>query len=167
MSTQKRENWCAPPTNTSRREPGCRSQRTPLDRAGGWDPKGLSHFARQARERVCGGTAPLWSIFWSAWAWLATKFLHKDQTYRHFVQPEFTTELSGSPPRMRACGRRFRRYLARQLAARDLPASPCRPASPLPSGFAISPPTLPHVPAHLVRAERHDGKRDLYLLYAA
>ena len=151
MSTQKRES--------------CR--REAPERAGGqdhWDPSELARFVRA----IAGsGTAPLWSIFWSAWTWAATNFLHKDQPIRQRVQPELWVELAGFPPPQRASHRMLRRHLARQHAAWPEPASSGHPAMPLPPGFAFSLPTLPHVPAHLSRTERHDGKRDLYFLYAA
>jgi hypothetical protein len=136
-------------------------------RAGGWLFKDPSQVARYVWAFAGDITAPFTSTILLAWSWAATKFLHKDQTYRHFVQPAFAVELPGSPPPLRASGRLLRRHLARQLTGCGVPASPGRPAIPLSSGFAPSPLTLPDVPADFRRAERHDGKRDLYLLHAA
>jgi hypothetical protein len=147
MSTQKRER---------RRRPKS------LERAGGWDRTGSTHIARFVQVVAGGETALLWSMIWSAWAWMATKFLRKDQTTRHCVRLEsFPAELAVSPP-SRARGR-----LVRQLAARGTPASPGHPAIHLPSGTAFSLLTLPQAPAYCCRAERQDGKRDLYILNAA
>jgi hypothetical protein len=172
MSTQKRENRDTQATHISCSEPGCRRQRIRPDRAGGWYQPDSSQIARKVWERAGGRTAPLWSILWSALAWMATQFLQKDQPLRHYVQPDLAAELAGSPPPLRAfasraCGRLLRVHLARQLAAPGLPASPGHPAIPLPSGFVPSLLTLPYAPADDCRAERHDGKRDLYILNAA
>jgi hypothetical protein len=136
-------------------------------RAGGRVIKDPSQIARYVWAFAAGLTAPFTSTILLAWSWAATKFLHKDQPYRHLVQPAFAVELPGSPPPHRVRVRQLRRHLARQLTARSVPESPGRPAIPLSSGFAPSPVTLPYVPAKIRRAERHDGKRDLYLLYAA
>ena len=136
-------------------------------RAGGRAINDPSQVARYVWTFAGSITAPFMSTILLAWSWAATKFLHKDQPYRHFVQPEFTVELPGSPPPHRARVRQLRRHLARQLTARGVPESPGRPAIPLSSGFAPSPLTLPDVPADFRRAERHDGERDLYLLHAA
>ena len=136
-------------------------------RAGGRAIKDPSQVARYVWALAAGATAPFMSTILLAWSWAATKFLHKDQPYRHFVQPVFAVELPGSPPPHRVRSRQLRRHLARQLTARGVPESPGRPASPLSSGFAPSRLTLPYVPANIRRAEGHDGKRDLYLIYAA
>ncbi len=136
-------------------------------RAGGRLFKDPSQLARHVWAFAGSGTAPIMPMILLAWIWMATKFLHKDQPYRHSVQPEIAVELLGSPPPLRASGRLLRRHLARQFTARGVPASPGRPAIPLSSGFATSLLTLPAVPADIRRAERHDGKRDLYLLHAA
>lgn len=168
MSTQKRE--------TPRKRAIC------TERA----PAAGIRFAVSVARYVCaaalGRTAPLWSIVWSVWAWFhprgnqwlpgtlkaATKFLHKDQPYRQGVQLEFAAERSGAAPPVWACGRQRRQRLVFQLAAcGGLPASPGHPAIPLPPGFASLAVTLPHAPAPVGRAERQDGKRDLYFLYAA
>ena len=137
------------------------------ERAGGRLFKDPSQVARYVWAFAGDVTAPFMSMILSAWSWAATKFLHKDQPYRRFVQPEFAVELPGSPPPLRASGRLLRRHLARQLTALGVPESPGRPAIPLSSGFAPSRRTLPYVPAHICRAERHDGKRDLYFQHAA
>jgi hypothetical protein len=136
-------------------------------RAGGRLFKDPSQVARHVWAFAGGVTAPFMSTILLAWSWAATKFLHKDQPYRHLVQPEFAVELPGSPPPLRASGRLLRHHLARQFTARGVPESPGRPAIPLSSGFATSLLTLPAVPADIRRAERHDGKRDLYLFDAA
>jgi hypothetical protein len=136
-------------------------------RAGGRLFKDPSQVARYVWAFAGDVTAPFMSMILSAWSWAATKFLHKDQPYRRFVQPAFAVELPGSPPPFRASGRLLCLHLARQLTARGVPESPGRPAIPPSSGFAPSPLTLPDVPADIRRAERHDGERDLYLLHAA
>jgi hypothetical protein len=146
MSTQKRENrW---------------QRMSCTERAGGWVLPRPAHFARYVRSVASGGTAPLLSIFWSAWAWLATKFLQSDRPIRLLVQPVLKANHRGSPPPLGA-GRR---------AALGTQASPrsSLPHIPFLSGFAHLYPTVPQAPDGLSRrAERYDGKRDLYFLNAA
>jgi hypothetical protein len=137
------------------------------ERAGGWAINDPSQVARHVWAFAGGVTAPFMSTILLAWNWMATKFLQKDQPYRHRVQPQIKAELPGSPPPPRVRARQLCRHLARQLTSPGEPESPGHPAIPLSSGFAPSPLSLPHVPADFRRAERHDGKRDLYLLYAA
>lgn len=137
------------------------------ERAGGWAIKDPSQLARHVWAFAGSATAPFTSTILLVWSWLATKFLHKDQTYRHRVQPRIEVELPGSPPPPRVRARQLRRHLARQLTSPGIPESPGLPAIPLPSGFAPSLLSLPYVPADFRRTERHDGKRDLYLLHAA
>ena len=170
MSTQKRESR-TPSTDSIQ---GVRSRRkdgTYPERAGGRVFTGPSKAARHVWGFAGGLTAPFLSALGLIWVWVATNFLHKDQPYRHRVQPDSAVELPGSPSPPRASGRLLRQRLARQrldsIATRGFPASPGHPAIPLPSGFAPSLLTLPLAPADFLRAERHDGKRDLYLLYAA
>jgi hypothetical protein len=181
MSTQKRESR-ASATNSGRADlRGRQSHRTSPERARGRHLTGSSKAARFVGGFAGGLTASFISVFGQMWAWLlfvgnhkpletselATKFLHKDQPLRHCAQPHFAVELPGSPPSLQACGPRLREHSARQLAALGRPASPGHPAIPRPSEFATSPLTLPHAPVDPLRAERQDGKRDLYLLYAA
>ena len=181
MSTQKRETR-APATKSGRAGVRSRRQdRTCPGRAGEWESTDPSQAARHVWKFFGGLTALFMSVFGLMWSWfhlgdqgkslgareLATKFLHKDQPYRHCAQSHFAVELPGSPPPLRARGRRLCQHLARQLSALGLSASPGHPVIPLPSEFATSPLTLPHAPADFLRAERQDGKRDLYFLYAA
>ena len=137
------------------------------ERAGGRAINDPSQAARHVWAFAGSLTAPCMSTILLAWSWMATKFLHKDQTNRHRVQPQLEAELPGIPPPQRARVRGLRRHLARQFTSPGVPESPGRPAIPRSSGFAPSQLSLPHVPADFRRAERHDGKRDLYLLYAA
>jgi hypothetical protein len=175
MSTQKRENrW---------------QRMSCVERAGAFGNPGdrLSLLGRQARvfpslahiaRYVCaiasGETAPLLSILWSAWAWfhasdkdlspeapeqLATKFLQSDCPIGQLVQPVIKVNRRGSPPS--GAGRR---------GALGMPASPrsSLPHIPCPSGFARFHHTLPQAPAGIHRrAERYDGKRDMYFQHAA
>ena len=163
MSTQKRETRTALAIERPRRANG-----TPWQRAICMEyapAAGTRVPARDAigfRAAASGRTAPFMSMVMWAWAWLATKFLHKEQPSRQSVQPETSVELPGAAPPRRPS----------QAAVRGTPECPrsSLPPMPLLSGFASSLLTLPHAPAartseHL--AERHDGKRDLYFLHAA
>jgi hypothetical protein len=145
MSTQKRENrW---------------QRMSCTERAGAGSFPLPSDLARYVCAIANGGTAPLLSIFWSAYAWLATKFLQTDYPIRQLVRPVPTARHRSSPPPR--VGRR---------AALGIQASP---RSSLPhisrlSGFAHFRRSLPQAPAgNHRRAERYDGKRDLYFQHAA
>ena len=145
MSTQKRENRFRS-TNCTERAPA----RTFISPA---------EAARQVCARTGGGTAPLMSILWVAFAWMATKFLHADQMFRLPVQPRTRAGRPGSPPKPAPPGQ-----------VHGLPVSPQSFLPPIPvlSGSLPLPVTLPHAPAAKERrAERQDGKRDLYFLHAA
>lgn len=169
MSTQKRENRSQRFQGTER----ARAHGAPGDRflSLGWNAMKFPlqvHLARYVRAAVNGPTASFWSIIWSAWAWfhprdrdpspgprkLATEFLQSDHHPRQLVQPFFEADHRGSPP-LRA---------ARPKASPRL----SRPHIPYPSGLVRLHPTLPQDPAgdHR-RAERYDGKRDMYFQHAA
>jgi hypothetical protein len=128
----------------------------------------------QRQRTVAGGpgiTAPLMSIIWLAWVWLstcddgsrastnrvATNSLYSD---RHFETFAGLGSLSGSPPRD---GTGEQRLSVSQATHR--PSLPHIPTLPVRSHLRH---TLPQAPAGEVRwAERHDGKRDLYIQHAA
>lgn len=117
-------------------------------------------IARYVCAAANGRTAPLMSILWSALAWVATKFLHSDHHIRQLVRPVLKADRRGSPPSR-----------ARRRAALGKQASPRSsiPHIPYPSGFArihrSLPPQAPD--GYSRRAERYDGKRDMYFQYAA
>jgi hypothetical protein len=145
MSTQKRENrW---------QRMSCR------ERAGVGSFPLPTQFARHVCAIAKVGTAPLLSIFWSAYAWLATKFLQMDYLIRQLVRPVSVARHRGSQPP----------GVVRRAAV-GIQASPrsSLPHISLLSGFAHFRRSLPQVPAgNHRRAERYDGKRDLYFKHAA
>ena len=164
MSTQKRENrW---------------QRKTCTEHASAWvrlNPALVPALIRLGCANAFGKTAPLLSLlFWWTWAWLtssdnppslgepdrlATKFLHLDRLNRHVVQPVLEAHRRGSPP-----------FAARRHAGFGTVKSvrSFLPLLPFPSGFAPLPLRLPQAPAaYRRRAERYDGKRDMYLLHAA
>ena len=173
MSTQKRANWAPPATKTRRRGSRDRSQHRCTDRAGvGCFPL-PAQIARCFCAAAKGRTAPLVSILWSALAWVATKFLHSDHHIRQLVRPVLVADRTGSPPQA-----------ARNRAALGKQASPRSsiPHIPYPSGLIRIHRTLPQVsigphgpiepqapvaPHGGHRAERYDGKRDMYFQHAA
>ncbi len=166
MSTQKRANRTTPATTTCRPGPRFRRQRMSCtERARAWGRILSTRFARFGCAGAGGGTAPLLLIIiWSIWAWLATKFLQADLLIGQLVRLVLSAERTGSPPPLGA-----RRRLNR-LAAIGTPVSPrsSLPPIPFPSGFTPLHLTLPQAPdADQRRAERYDGKRDLYFLHAA
>jgi len=167
MSTQKRENRYLPATETCRMGPRFRWQRLLCtERAGGWGTLVPTPFARHSCAGAGGGTAPLLSTFWlwSVWVWLATKFLHADISIGQLVQPAFPAERTASPPPFGACCPQS------WHGARGASVSPrsSLPPIPFPSGPACLHLTLPQAPAaYQRRAERYDGKRDLYFQHAA
>ena len=160
MSTQKRENrW---------------QRQACTKRAGVWGHPLPAHSARNTRAMASGETAPLLSLFWVIWAWFhpidedlslgapersATNFLRSDQPTRQLVQPDLEANRRGSPP-----------FGTGSHAAFGTPASlrsSCPPI-PFPSGLAPLPLPLPQAPVgYHHRAERYDGKRDMYFLHAA
>jgi hypothetical protein len=160
MSTQERENRWQRKTCTERAD----KSRAPGDSISSLENTGRaipcpSPIARFVFMLAYGGTAPLKSIFWSMWAWLATKFLRSDQPIRQLVQPLLKANRRGSPPS--GAGRR---------AAFGTQASPrsSLPPIPFPSGFATLHLPLPQAPVGYRHwAERYDGKRDMYFLNAA
>jgi hypothetical protein len=172
MSTQKRENGTTPATTTCRRGPRYRWQRMGCtERTGAWKSPHPAQFARYVCAVAIGQTAPLLLVLRLAITWLATKFLQSDHLIRPLVRPVFKADRRGSPP-LRAVRR----------TALDTQASPrsSLPHIPFPTGFAGLHRTLPQDPGRpqgLVgpqapagyhrRAERYDGKRDMYFQHAA
>ena len=151
MSTQKRVNRSQPIKCTNRAGVGC----IPLPAA----------IARCVCAAANGRTAPLVSIFWSALVWVATNFLHSDHHFRQLVRPVFQAGRRGSPP---PPGRR--RAVLGKLAS---PRSSI-PHISYPAGFARIHPSFPEGPfgpqapaGQSRRAERYDGKRDMYFQHAA
>lgn len=165
MSTQKRESRYPKATFTCRQGPRFRWQRLICtERAGGWGTLLLPPYSRYSCAGASGGTAPLFSTLWSVWVWLATKFLPADISIGQLVQPAFSAERTGSQPPFGACRPQFLHW------ARGASVSPrsSHPHIPFPSGPAFLHLTLPQAPAaDQRRAERYDGKRDLYFLNAA
>jgi len=160
MSTQKRGNGTTPATKTRRRGPQYRSQqRRCMDRAGVGCIPLPAHIARYVFAAAKGRTAPLVSIVWSALAWVATKFLHSDHHIGQLVRPVMKADRRGSPPPRVAS----RAALGKQASPRS-----SLPHIPYPSGLASIHRIWPHAPAgdHR-RAERYDGKRDMYFQHAA
>ena len=152
MSTQKREDPSTPATTTSRRG------------SWGWQHMSCTERAGVARH-VCaaakGQTAPLMSIFWSAVAWLVTKFLQPDRPDRQLARPRLSAEHRGSPPPLV----RSRVSLTKQASPRS-----SNPHIPDPSGPVRLRPPLPQFRAARHggrRTERYDGKRDMYFQHAA
>ncbi len=145
MSTQKRENRWQHTSCTERTQVGSFPLPSPI--------------VRYVCAVADGGTAPLLSIFWSAMVWLATNFLQSDYPIRQLVPPVTKAQHRGSPPPQ--VGR---------LAVLGIQASP---RSSLPhisrlSGFVQLHRPLPQAPyGKCRRAERYDGKRDLYFQHAA
>jgi hypothetical protein len=151
MSTQKRVNRSQHIKCTDRAGVGC----IPLP----------AYVARCVYAVAKGRTAPLLSIFWSAMAWVATKFLHSDHLTRQLIRPVLEADRHGSPPpRVRSCA-----ALGKQASPRS-----SIPHIAYPPGFAGIHRTLPQSPfglqarnGHSRRAERYDGKRDMYFQHAA
>ena len=118
-----------------------------------------AHVARYVCAVAKGETAPVLSILWSAWAWVATKFLHSDHHYRQLVRPVLKADRRGSPPP----GARHRAALGKQASPRS-----SLPHIPYPSGPVYLHQTLPKAPrGPCLRAERYDGQRDMYFQHAA
>ncbi len=166
MSTQRRANRTTPAIETDRADLRRRWFRGCGERAG----TSVS-AARTGSLLASVTTAPLMSIVWLAWAWLrscdersqastfrvATNSLLSDHCFETFAGLE---SLSGSPPRD---GEGEQRLSIPQATRR--PSLPHIPVLPVCTDLH---PTLPHAPAGEVRwAERHDGKRDLYIQHAA
>jgi hypothetical protein len=157
MSTQKRESrWQR--KSCTERTGVFGGQSWSQGRTTGNDPR-PTHVARFASAIANGQTAPLVSILWSAFAWMATKFLRSDHLLGQLVRPVLKADRRGSaPPRVP------------NRAALGTHASPrsSLPYLPYPSGSPGFHPTLPHAPAGWRRrAERYDGKRDMYFQHAA
>ncbi len=166
MNTQKRESRQLPAVKSSRwtlrrlrQRKGC-MKRAQVQRAEAWGLFGSASFVQYVL-RVVGGTAPLLAFFGWLGALVATKFLHPDQPTGQLVQPDFETHRRGSPPPV--CGPAP--GTVRGLAA--ILQSPF-PPTPILSGLTRLLLSLPQAPDGLNRrAERYDGKRDLYFVYAA
>lgn len=163
MSTQKRETRSASAIDRPRRAAGTPSQRAIcMEGAPAAEIRIPAWDVLRFRACAAGRTAPFMSIVLWAWSWLATKFLHKEQPSRQAVQPLLHAELPGSAPPRRLS----------HAAVRGVPGCPRSSLPPMPvlSGFASSLLTSPYAPVcpHSgFRAERHDGKRDLYFLHPA
>jgi len=163
MSTQKRVNRSQQTRCTDRMGAGC----IPL-------PGPIARYVCAAAK---GRTAPMMSIFWSAIIWVATKFLHSDYHIRQLGQPLLKVDRRGSPPPWVAC-----RVPLGKHAALGKQASP-RSSIPhisypsvhsgihriLPQGASWPPGrSVPQAPdGDRRRAERYDGKRDMYFQHAA
>jgi hypothetical protein len=138
MSTQRRENrW---------------QRRSCTKRAGS-----LASLTQNGRAIANGGTAPLLSIVWLAFAWLATDSLQSDHRIGQLVRQDVRR---GWPP-----------YWVGRRAATGTPAASTRSSSPhiptLPER-ALLHRSLPQAPeGRRLWAERYDGKRDLYIQHAA
>ena len=166
MSTQKRENRSSPATKHCRRWVRYRWQRNRYtERARGEALPSFAAIARHVCAAASGRTAPLLSIFWSACAWLATNFLRLDHHFGQLVRPVFKADRRGSPP-LRVSNR----------AALGTQASPrsSLPHISYPSGLVRLHPSLPQGPpgpqapdGKFRRAERYDGKRNMYIQHAA
>ena len=165
MSTQKRENRYLPATETRRLRLRVRWQRLICtERAGGRGTIVPTPFARYSCAGGSGGTAPLLTAFWSLWVRLATKFLRADISIGQLVQPAFSTERTVSPPPFGAC----RPQIWHGARGASVFPRSSHPPIPFPSGPTCLHLTLPQSPAaYKRRAERYDGKRDLYFLHAA
>jgi len=149
MSTQRRENrW---------QRPNCAARAEVLEHTGS------ASETRQGCAVANGGTAPLTSIIWLAWAWfhsvewLATNSLLSDLCIGKHVRLGIRCV---SPPLV---GDGRRPEPATQATHRSsLPHIPHIPAR------TRLHPSLPQAPAGISRwAERYDGKGNLYLQHAA
>ena len=161
MSTQKREDCSTPATRICRRETWRWQRRSETEPAGARSFPSPAHLAEYVFAAANGRTASLLPIVWSALAWVATKFLQSDHQHGQLLRPVFIHGLRGSPPGLAGC----RAPLGTQATPRS-----SIPHIPYPSGPARLHPPLPQFPAarrirH--RAERHDGKRDMYFEHAA
>jgi hypothetical protein len=179
MSTQKRESRRPPATETCR--PGLRFRRQGLsctERAREWGRIFSTPFARYGCAGAGEVTAPplltlrsVGACFHSGGKYLspgapeqlATKFLHADLKIGQHARPIFKAERTAAPP-----FRAFRPHI--RFGAFGAPVSPrsSLPHIPFSSGPTRLHLTLPQAPAaYQRRAERYDGKRDLYFLNAA
>ncbi len=175
MSTQKRENRSSSATNTGRRDFRCRWQPiTGTQSASSGDLPTPSGIMRLLCASANGVTAPLLSILWSMWAWFhssdrdqspgtpfrtATNFLQSDRPLRQLVQPAFRAGRRGSPPFGVGCRAAFETLASPRSSFLFVP---------FPSGLERFHLSLPQFPAgYRRRAERYDGKRDMYFQHAA
>lgn len=158
MSTQRREiRW---------------QRKSCMERAGTSEQVRPVPVACYTRANANGGTAPPVATAWfnptdedlsmGATAWLATNSLQSDHRIRKLVRPvRFVIQAirRGSPP-----------FWAGARAATGTPATYASSLRHIPSPPVLKRlhPTSPRVPAALSSwTERYDGKRDLYLQYAA
>jgi hypothetical protein len=172
MSTQKRVNGTTPAMKTRRRGSRYRSQPTRCTKREGVGCIPIpAHIAQYVCAAAKGRTAPLLSIVWSALAWAATKFLHSDHHIRELVRPVLQADRGGSPPpRVRS-----RAAMGKQASPRSsiphisYPSGLVRIHRILPQGsIGQLVPIGPQAPAgYRRRAERYDGKRDMYFQHAA
>jgi hypothetical protein len=160
MSTQRRENRWQRPSCADRA--GASSVLSDVNSLG---QRILEHVSstpgtRFGRAVASGGTAPLLSIVWLAFAWLATNSLLSDLRTRMPVRLVLLGIPYGLPPVMRAGPRAITDTSAkRRLSIPHIPNLP---------GSTRVHPTLPQAPAGRRRwAERYDGKRDMYFQHAA
>jgi hypothetical protein len=154
MSKQKRDNRSQLKRCTDRARVGC----IPL-------PDVIARCVHMAAK---GRTAPLVSILWSVLAWVATNFLPSDHPTRQLVRSALQTDRRGSlpPPQVRLRVAMSPRSSIPHIA---YPAGLPGIHRTLPYG-ATRPQRLlgPKVPdGYRRRAERYDGKRDLYFKHAA
>jgi hypothetical protein len=165
MSTQKRASRSLPATEICRRGLRFRRQRMSCtERAGRWGKLLSTPFARYGCAGAGGGTAPLLLTFWLMGVRLATKFLQTDLPIGQLVRPLFTAERTASPPPLGAC----RPSIWHGAFGASVSPRSSLPPIPFPSGTTCLHVTLPQAPAaNQRRAERYDGKRDLYFLNAA
>jgi len=158
MSTQKRASRSSRAALRCREGWFRRQRMSCTERAEGWGGLVPPSMARFGCAGAGGVTARLFSIFWSIGAWLATKFLQADLPIGQGVRMVLTAERKVSPPHHPWLG----------AFGETVPPRSSLPPIPFPSGLTRFHWTLPQAPAaDQRRAERYDGKRDLYLLHAA
>ena len=159
MSTQKRVDRSTPATGICRRGTWSWQRISSMKRAGARSFPSPAYLARHVCAVANGRTASLLPILWSALAWMATKFLQSDHHIGQLVRPVLIAGRRGSPPDSGGC----RAPLGTQATPRS-----SIPHIPYPSGLARLHLPLPQFPAGFYRrAERYDGKRDLYFQHAA
>src|SRR6516165_7268055 len=147
MSTQRRARRTSLATKIRRGELRFRRNQEHMGRAEVRELRS-AYDAHLALVRFGGVTAPLMSLLWLAWEWLATKFLLSD--YRSETFAGLGSRRSSSPCGTRGPSESIPRAIPRSSPL-HIPHSPARTRLNT---------TLPHAPVGKVhRAERHDGKR--------